>query len=424
MRRSAVASGVVTALALVSGGLATATTAGSAADPPGGRTWFVATDGDDDGAGTSDDPFASWQRGIDAARDGDRVVVGPGTYSSGPKGVTIPRYASRKAPVSFEAADPDNRPVLDCSGLDEDQFVCVEIDARWWRISGVEIIGTPQVSEDTPYAVLMDETRHVTLENVAVHDNHGVGIALIDDSRHNLLRNVDAYRNQDELTDPPYENGDGIDLSGLRRSGVGNRVVGCRMWWNSDDGIDLWESEAAVEIRRSWSFRNGYISGTTQPAGNGQGFKLGRNFDGPQHVLTRNLAWGNRSYGFDENGASGRMTFLHNTSYDNGEGQYAMYAGLRHLMRNNVALPKRSYIVREVDDRFNSWTLPVRVTERDFRSTSWVGADGPRDPDGSLPHLQFLRLRAGSDLVDAGKDIGQPFAGAGPDLGAYERRAG
>ena len=116
------------------------------------------------------------------------------------------------------------------------------------------------------------------------------------------------------------------------------------------------------------------------------------------------------------------MTFLHNTSFDNGEGQYALYAGLRHLMRNNVALPKRSYIVREVDDRFNSWTLPVEVTRSDFRGTSWAGADGPRDADGSLPHLAFMRLRAGSDLVDAGKDIGMRFAGDGPDLGAYERR--
>ena len=214
MRRSAIAIGLVTALAMINGAVAAATTDGSTTDVTGGRTWYVATDGDDDGAGTSDDPFASWQRGIDAARDGDRVVVGPGTYSAGRDGVAIPRYASREAPVRFGAADPNDRPVLDCSGLDEDQFVCVEIDARWWHVSGVEIIGTPQVSESTPYAVLLDETRHVTFENVAVHDNHGVGIAIIDDSRHNLLRNVDAYRNQDELTDPPYENGDGIDLSG------------------------------------------------------------------------------------------------------------------------------------------------------------------------------------------------------------------
>ena len=389
----------------------------------GGRTWYVATDGDDDGAGTIEDPFASWQRGIDAARRGHRIVVAPGTYSAGPDGVTIPRSGTREAPIRLEAADAGDRPVLDCTGLDADQLVCVEIDGAWWHISGVEIVGTPQPSGDTPYAVLMDETRHDTLENVAVHDNHGVGIAIIDDSRHNLLRNVDAYRNQDEATDPePYENGDGIDLSGLRSSGVGNRVVGCRVWWNADDGIDLWESEAAVEIRRCWSFRNGYIAGTTEPAGNGQGYKLGRNFDAPRHVVTRNLAWGNRSYGFDENGASGRMTFHHNTSFRNGEGQYAMYAGLRHVMRNNVALPDRSDIADEVDDRFNSWTMPVLVTRRDFRSTSWVGADGPRDADGSLPRLPFLRLRAGSDLVDAGKDVGWPYEGADPDLGAYERR--
>ena len=40
--------------------------------------------------------------------------------------------------------------------------------------------------------------------------------------------------------------------------------------------------------------------------------------------------------------------------------------------------------------------------------------DGPRQPDGSLPLLNFMRLAAGSDLIDAGTNIGLPFNGTAP----------
>lgn len=43
----------------------------------------------------------------------------------------------------------------------------------------------------------------------------------------------------------------------------------------------------------------------------------------------------------------------------------------------------------------------------------------PRDAEGRLP-LLGLRLSPGSGLIDAGLDVGAPFMGAAPDLGAYE----
>lgn len=71
----------------------------------------------------------------------------------------------------------------------------------------------------------------------------------------------------------------------------------------------------------------------------------------------------------------------------------------------------------DVED--NSWNLPVSVSSRDFQSVVLDGWDAPRVPDGSLPMLPSLRLKAGSDLVDAGSDVGLPFTGSAPDLGAF-----
>jgi len=44
----------------------------------------------------------------------------------------------------------------------------------------------------------------------------------------------------------------------------------------------------------------------------------------------------------------------------------------------------------------------------------------PRQADGSLPDNGFARLVAGSDLIDAGVDVGLPYCSSAPDLGAFE----
>jgi hypothetical protein len=69
----------------------------------------------------------------------------------------------------------------------------------------------------------------------------------------------------------------------------------------------------------------------------------------------------------------------------------------------------------------NSWNLAnVSVTNADFQDASLDGWDAPRLPDGSLPPLPYLRLASGSDLLDKGVDVGLPYTGAAPDLGAFE----
>ena len=68
----------------------------------------------------------------------------------------------------------------------------------------------------------------------------------------------------------------------------------------------------------------------------------------------------------------------------------------------------------------NSWTLPVQISDGDFEDVSASGWDAPRQADGSLPVLRSYRLRATSDLIGKGVDVGLPFKGAAPDLGAFE----
>lgn len=55
-----------------------------------------------------------------------------------------------------------------------------------------------------------------------------------------------------------------------------------------------------------------------------------------------------------------------------------------------------------------------------FASVSTSGWDAPRRADGSLPELPYLRPGPRSALIDKGTDVGLPYRGKAPDLGAFE----
>jgi hypothetical protein len=93
-----------------------------------------------------------------------------------------------------------------------------------------------------------------------------------------------------------------------------------------------------------------------------------------------------------------------------------------HVLRNNVAFPykNKNRNMQDSDTKFNNWDLNITPANSDFESVSDEGWKGPRKPDGSLPDIPFLKLKKTSEYVDKGTDVGLPFAGDAPDLGAYE----
>jgi hypothetical protein len=93
----------------------------------------------------------------------------------------------------------------------------------------------------------------------------------------------------------------------------------------------------------------------------------------------------------------------------------------QHVLRNNITFAGTSSdnFDSGVTDSFNTWNgIPVNAA--DFLSLDDTIARGPRNPDGSLPISDFLRLAANSNLIDTGTDVGLPFNGTAPDLGAFE----
>jgi hypothetical protein len=91
-------------------------------------------------------------------------------------------------------------------------------------------------------------------------------------------------------------------------------------------------------------------------------------------------------------------------------------------LRNNLAYPAGAALkVEGADSAANSWDLHLALKPSDFDSVATTGWDAPRKPDGSLPDVPMFHPSAASAVIDRGVDVGLPFRGKAPDLGAFER---
>ena len=247
--------------------------------------------------------------------------------------------------------------------------------------------------------------------------------------------NCDSHNNYDPYTPgDPYGNADGYDLGGADL-GTTTTLKGCRSWGNSDDGFDCYRANGLIIFQNCWAFHLGYRpDGTT--GGDGWGFKLGISTNiATNTTLTRKLtdclAFYNRlgGIGLNDNTPTEPLCNIFNcTTFHNTGAQYTAgydfgdVAGIAHVLQNNIALDEMLPVSVEssVIESHNSWDAGFSASHSDFLSLDSTGMSGPRQADGSLPNLDFLRLAPNSPLIDAGINVGLPYAGVAPDLGAFE----
>jgi hypothetical protein len=407
-----------------------------AADPIFHGDYFVATDGNDAWAGTQDRPFATWQKGFTAAQPGDTVYIRGGTYT--PTGSTNGVYLNNKDGSLGNRiniwAYPGETPVLDCSGLTigaGNQYgIYFNGGCSYWYLKGLEIKNVPQNNS----GMLAEGIRLLSgdyniFESMKFHGIEGTGIGIYNAAEGNLLWHCDSYNNVDPHSGIPGNNADGMTVGYIyERAGNErvNTVRGCRSWSNSDDGFDFMDNAGVVVIDSCWSFDNGKLSG------NGNGFKLGGGTEGTpeataQRTFTNCLAFHNKELGFSQNNSMFKMIFYNNVAYGNlGRGWHMGWNNTVITMKNNITYANVSanvFLSNEVHDH-NTWDASpaVTVSGADFVSTDTTGVSGARGTSGQLPVVNFLKLQTGSDLINAGTDVGITYQGAAPDLGPYEKQ--
>jgi hypothetical protein len=409
-----------------------------------GNVYYVAPAGNDGAAGTQAAPWASIAHAQSVAQAGDTVYFRGGTYAythgiaacksqtDRVNAITLNKNGSSGNLIHYWAY-PGERPIFDFSRMTDDcRIKGFNVTGNWIHLKGLEVVGVPQNNNlnHESWGIWISGSNNI-FELINAHNNMGPGL-FIQDGGGNLVLNSDSHDNYDlHTSNGAGESADGFGAH-ISANHPGNVFRGCRAWWNSDDGFDLISAYSSVTIENSWAWRNGYVPETTTGAGNGNGFKAGGygggyDANGVKHTVRFSVAFANRASGFYANHHTLANDFFNNTSYGNhpdfnmlGVAPSGAAVNLGNL-RNNIAYTGTLLSnTTGTNDAFNSWNLGVTLSNTQFQSVSTSGWDAARQADGSLPVLPNLRLATNSTLIDKGTDVGLPFRGRAPDLGAFE----
>lgn len=417
-------------------------------DKINGGVYFVAPNGSNTNNGAIDAPFATLQYALNSSSilPGDIIYVRGGVYKT--MGFTSVTNKNGTADALICVWNyPGEKPVIDYIDV---VVTTGERGIRLYNCSylffkGIEIKNLKQELDGTTTNTGLYLAGNVTncyFENMNIHHIGGWAVQSSVGCDKIYFINCDFHHTSDPYssTSAPYDGSDGFQSATTDGSLT---FIGCRSYWNSDDGWDLLKVPGFVTFINCWSFLNGYIPGVTDKdadrrvhGGNGEGFKLGfkpsPNTTNTLRRLQNCIAAENYLLGFHHYtvNAEGEYEFraeiFNNTAANNGSGGGFNFGGMTvasDLLRNNLSYVDRVFINSSNNASNNSWNLPVTVTADDFVSVDYTELMRPRKADGSLPDINYMKIKQGSDLIDKGVIIeGIVYYGEAPDLGAFEYR--
>ncbi|HBE43318.1 MAG TPA: hypothetical protein DDW27_19380, partial [Bacteroidales bacterium] len=395
-----------------------------------GSVYYLSPQGDDlKGNGSKNYPWFTLEKAWKAVSAGDTIYLRGGTYSFTTTQDLTGKDGSPGKLIKIWAY-PGEKPVITKGSVFDmqNQSNLIYFDADYLHLKGLEISNFAQKPGIRANSALFGFTSNSIFENLNYHHN-GLGMVIRGKSTNNLILNCDFHNNYDPYNTSPYCHADGLNIAWIPEGTI-NTVKGCRFYRNGDDGLDLWNNEGVVVIEGCWAWQNGYREDGFTTGGDGAGFKLGAtetaNYSVYKRILTNNLSVSNRNFGITQNAATCKMFICNNTLYDNKQkGIYfsASWGDAQHMIRNNISYKNMTDaaigIKLPIVDH-NSWQPGFTVTNQDFKSVDPTQLVRPRKSDGSLPDIDFMHLATGSDLIDTGIDVGRPYLGKAPDLGAFE----
>jgi hypothetical protein len=384
------------------------------------QPYYVALNGSDSNPGTIGGPFLTIEKAVSKVQPGQTIYVRGGTYDLTAV-IVITKSGTENSLITL-AGYTGERPVLNFSGqLLGGSNRGINLTGSYWHFLDIDITGAGD------NGMRIEGGSYNTIENCAFYRNRDSGLQFDSGASNNRVLNCDSYFNADP-TD--YADADGFAVK--LTVGSGNYFYGCRAWKNCDDGWDGYlrgADDVSTTVESCWAFENGYLEDGTDPGAqaNGNGFKMGGSDDKTlmhNFTLKNCLAFKNKAKGFDQNNNKGSMILYNCTGHNNLVADYritqVLATGKILVVKNCAELGTKVEIGSFAEQEKNSWLPSFVVTADDFRSTDATGADGPRKADGSLPHIEYLHLAPGSDLIDAGVNVGLPFMGTAPDLGCFE----
>ncbi|MEW9700481.1 right-handed parallel beta-helix repeat-containing protein [Paenibacillus sp. SI8] len=381
---------------------------------------YVSPNGTDSNAGTLASP-TTLTSALTKVAPGGVIYLRGGTYAYAAQ-VTIDRTNNGTASAKKQILPyGSEKPVLDFSsqGYNASDVSLnargLQVNGSYWTIKGLEIKG----AADNGIYVAGNSNR---LENLDVHHNRDTGVQL---GRYaSTAANSEWTSNNEIINTYSHDNFDpdnGEDADGFAAKltvGSGNVFDGCIAAYNTDDGWDLYtKSETGpigpVTIKNSVSHHNGQTSsGSTTSNSDGNGYKLGGEKIAVNHIVTNSVAYQNKKHGFTYNSNPGSITLKNNTSYSNGQSNFAFDTGT-HQFTNNLSYKGSSSDKTSGTDVQSSnvwWKSNASTNAKGLfaSDTDFVTLTPSltRNADGSPNLGSFLKLATGSDLIGAGTPAG------------------
>ena len=425
-------------------------------------TFYLAPTGNDANTGSLVAPFFTLNKAVSVVGAGDTIYLRGGTYFytntqvinvSGSSNSFIKLLANtNEHPVLNFTNQPNNFTSLEANN--SNRGLLIKTNGNFWHVKGLEICWAGDNG-------MKLEGSHAIIELCVFHNNGDTGLQIgfgHADSNpggllaaFNLITNCDSYLNFDFKT----KGGDADGFASKMHCGQGIVFTGCRSWHNSDDGWDLFETDYGVTITNCWQWHSGdgvdfmtfftaKTGGSGSFQGNGNGLKLGGDgAGGPSlgiHVVANCVAFNNRfksnGNGITQNSHHDGQIIYNTLSFSNAAYNFffedAQSSGKPLVFKNCAAFWKSGTAANSATnpavtefpsgtvDQNNAWNLPVSATPADFVDLSETAAGAAREANGSLPNNGFARLVSSSDLINKGTNVGIPFSGAAPDLGAFE----
>lgn len=397
------------------------------------------------GNGTINSPYNDLSSALLSLTAGKTLYLRGGTYFPTASITIQGKNGTANAPINVFAY-PGEAPIIDFSKVyipNYWTFDAINMKSNYWNFKGFTLQNVPSVyrapPETSTYQVTafgLWQANNCTIENVTVCHIEGGGLTIGYTSTNNLIKNCDFYDCHDKYSPTafgPGGNANGLTIIGTD-SNTTNMVVGCRAWYISDDGFDLWGSAGEVIMEDCWAFLNGYDYETTNFLGDGNGFKLGKSdTTGPPRQIRRCVSAYNATCGYTDNGAKNKIYFEHNLAYGNGaKGTsepcpgFNCFTALDDVLYNNVLVGSPLNCTVRTIQVGNSWQTGNAINASAFVSTDVNLMLAQRQADGSLPKNDIFRPVAKGPLHDAGSMIipsgiqAPTYEGNAPDLGPFE----
>jgi parallel beta-helix repeat protein len=367
-------------------------------------TYHVAKNGNDSNPGTESKPWLTIGRATWAGtlKPGDTVYVKEGEYD-GKWAVYINISASKEKPITFQAYPGHKVTIVGNQG----RPWAFWIDGSYIKIHGFEITGTNKGGIGV-------QGHHNTISGCIVHDVPESGIVCAyPTSHHNIIEDNVCYRC-------------GLGIGG--RSGIAIWQAG---GWNTVRRNICYENKQPDEL---WADGNGIIVDLT---------------DAPGNEVYNNVCYGNDGSGIAITESS-NVKVYNNVLYDNGKGAlsktnrcgicvYSETGKGNNTIKNNIMMNNyraelavqggAENLSHDIDyntyyrtgGKVIEWGLGTFYTLQEFKDNTSYGnnsiAQNPRfiNASGKDFHLQ-----SGSPCIDAGTNMGLPYHGAAPDMGAFE----